>query len=80
MELLNTINYKMNLPQTYRFIIVDAPIFPAELSARFTDELGKPSHRAQAALHALDLSVRERSRVTIIDPAGLTISTIGRRH
>lgn len=69
-----------HLPQIYRFILVDAPVLPVELSARFADEIGKPSHRAQAALHALDLSVAERSRVTIIGPDGQTISTIGRRH
>lgn len=70
----------MNHPLTYKFIIVDAPIFPAELSARFADELGKPSTRAQAALHALDLSVKERSRVTLIGPDNKVISTIGRKH
>lgn len=65
-------------PQIYRFVIVDAPVTPIELSARFTDAVGKPPHRQQAVLHALDLSVRfSHSRVAIYH-GDTKVTTIGR--
>ena len=66
-------------PQIYRFIIVDAPVEPIELSARFTDAVGKPGHKQQALLHALDLSVRfHHSRVAIYH-GDTHVTTIGNR-
>jgi hypothetical protein len=65
-------------PQIYRFVIVDAPPIPIELSARFSDAVGKPGHRQQALLHALDLSVRfNRSRVAIYH-GDARVTTVGK--
>lgn len=63
----------------FTFIIVDAPVMPATLSAQFCQELGKPTPAQQAVQHALDLVVKENSRIAIYDPAGVKIATLGGR-
>lgn len=64
--------------ETYTFVIVDALPIPAVLTARFAGDVGKPSPRAQAALYALELTIKHASRIAIYLDA-VHISTIGRR-
>jgi hypothetical protein len=69
-----------DLYHVYVFVVDDAPVLPILSSARFRKELGKPTPREQAFVHALELTVSERSRITILDEHGKKVTTIGRRR
>lgn len=63
--------------ETYTFKLLDTQL--ADVTKPFEPELGKPSPRAQAALHALELSVNHRTRVALW-LGNAYISTLGRKH